>query len=391
MFVFWPAACFLVLAACVVASPSVSAAMSRSACARDPARDRWASRSGSPPGGRRSAGPRSVRASRFPWGLPLVLLALVAYGDALRPCVARAARAWVAARCSSSPSCWRSRCRPSGRCGVRTRPARSSPNRAPPCDAPWRGGVEKWNAASTTDVARPADAALRATRCQDTRRCGDDALVGARTARLSVVAPRGAVSPRSKTDLLDDQRQRLLRLHAERVDRLHRQPVTCPRSVGVPIKTCRASCRELHALRKLAANRPNRRAQRRRSSRSSRGKRAPAFAGFSFSVVIASFGATTSVHVDCRDAPFAVGDAQPERVTARRGRRTRRPRRRRASARPGGSAPLASVQVNVPLPPRRGLRRVNGTPTSDLAAPFWNGDVNDERLAHGQRLRLGVG
>jgi hypothetical protein len=144
MFVFWPAACFLVLAACVVAI----AQRKRRDIALLPAvvillviggltlgfASWWT------PFGWSAIGPRLA----LPWGLPLVLLALVAYGDTLRPYVARLlAPGWrlllvfavvLAFTLPTIGTMWR----PNATGAFFSQPK-------PPCDAPWRGGVEKWN------------------------------------------------------------------------------------------------------------------------------------------------------------------------------------------------------------------------------------------------------
>jgi hypothetical protein len=144
MFPFWPTASLLVLAACVVAI----------AWRRRPDVDvrpalvflvviagltigfaSWWT-----PFGWSAIGPRLA----LPWGLPLALLAIAAYGDALRPLVVRLlASPWrlllvfAVAFAFTLPSI-----------GTMWRPnatGRFFSQQQPPCDAPWRGGVEKWN------------------------------------------------------------------------------------------------------------------------------------------------------------------------------------------------------------------------------------------------------
>jgi hypothetical protein len=140
MFVFWPAASVLVLLACIVA-------LRRRVDVR-PALVIFAVILGLTigfaswwtPFGWSAIGPRLA----LPWGLPLVLLALVAYGSALRPVAARAlASPWsvlvVAAviLAFALPNI-----------GTMWRPNATGAffaQRNPPCDAPWRGGVQKWN------------------------------------------------------------------------------------------------------------------------------------------------------------------------------------------------------------------------------------------------------
>jgi hypothetical protein len=140
MFVFWPAASVLVLVACIVALRA--------------RRDMWPAlvvlavilgltlgfASWWTPFGWSAIGPRLA----LPWGLPLVLLVLVAYGAALRPYAARMlAHGWsvvligAAVLAFTLPSI-----------GTMWRPnatGRFFQQQQPPCDAPWRGGVEKWN------------------------------------------------------------------------------------------------------------------------------------------------------------------------------------------------------------------------------------------------------
>lgn len=142
MFVFWPAASVLVLAACVLAlrRPRRVSAWPALVILLVIAGLTIGFASWWTPFGWSAIGPRLA----LPWGLPLVLLTLVAYGDALRPFVARLlASPWrllglfavlLAFTLPNIGTTWR-------------------PNAAgaffsqqdPPCDAPWRGGVQKWN------------------------------------------------------------------------------------------------------------------------------------------------------------------------------------------------------------------------------------------------------
>ena len=142
MFVFWPAASVLVLAACVVAlrrrrevdvRPVLVLVLVILGLTLGFA-SWWT------PFGWSAIGPRLA----LPWGLPLVLLALVAYGDALRPLVARLlASPWrllvvfAVVLAFTLPNI-----------GTAWRPNATGAffqQQHPPCDAPWRGGVEKWN------------------------------------------------------------------------------------------------------------------------------------------------------------------------------------------------------------------------------------------------------
>jgi hypothetical protein len=145
MFVFWPAACVLVLAACSL--PLIRR--------RRPELD-WRPAlvivlvilgltlgfaSWWTPFGWSAYGPRLA----LPWGLPLVLLALVAYGDALGALVRRLlAASWrlvlvaAAVLVFTLPNV-----------GQMWRPnqmGRFFLQQQPVCDAPWRGGVAKWHA-----------------------------------------------------------------------------------------------------------------------------------------------------------------------------------------------------------------------------------------------------
>jgi hypothetical protein len=144
MFVFWPVASVLVLAACVL--PLV-------------ARGRWnvdvrpalvllvvillltlGFASWWTPFGWSAIGPRLA----LPWGLPLLLIALVAYGGVLGPPTARLLTPpWrlllvlgvvLAFTLPNIGTMWRPNAT-----GAFFRQQR------PPCDAPWRGGVERWN------------------------------------------------------------------------------------------------------------------------------------------------------------------------------------------------------------------------------------------------------
>jgi hypothetical protein len=142
MFVFWPAASVLVLVACVVAVRRRSDVDVRPALVLllvilglTLGFASWWT-----PFGWSAIGPRLA----LPWGLPLVLLALVAYGDVLRPLVARLlASPWrllgvlavvLAFTLPNIGTMWR----PNATGAFFQQPH-------PPCDAPWRGGVEKWN------------------------------------------------------------------------------------------------------------------------------------------------------------------------------------------------------------------------------------------------------
>jgi hypothetical protein len=144
MFVFWPVASVLVLAACVLPF----AFRSRSHVDLRPAlvllavillltlgfASWWT------PFGWSAIGPRLA----LPWGLPLLLLALVAYGEVLGPPVARLlAPPWrllivfgvvLAFTLPNIGTMWRPNAT-----GEFFR------QQQPPCDAPWRGGVDQWN------------------------------------------------------------------------------------------------------------------------------------------------------------------------------------------------------------------------------------------------------
>ena len=144
MFVFWPVASVLVLAACVL--PLVRRDQSKVDVR--PAlvllvvillltlgfASWWT------PFGWSAIGPRLA----LPWGLPLLLLALVAYGGLLGPPTARLLMPpWrlllvfgvvLAFTLPNIGTMWRPNAT-----GAFFR------QQQPPCDAPWRGGVEKWN------------------------------------------------------------------------------------------------------------------------------------------------------------------------------------------------------------------------------------------------------
>jgi hypothetical protein len=214
MFVFWPAASVLVLVACFVAFRrrldirpalvilAVIAGLTLGFAS-------WWT-----PFGWSAIGPRLA----LPWGLPLVLLALVAYGDALRPLAARLLAApwsvlavFAVVLAFALPNI-----------GTMWRPNATGSffaQQQPPCDAPWRGGVEKWN------------------RCQHEQMWFDRPMPlyglhgvtvpgGAVTAALvalgllgCLVLLRGELVPAQQRGLLDDQNQRLLRRNLEPVNR----------------------------------------------------------------------------------------------------------------------------------------------------------------------------
>jgi hypothetical protein len=144
MFVFWPAASVLVLAACVVAivwrrrgniDPLPATVIVLVILGLTLGFASWWT-----PFGWSAIGPRLA----LPWGLPLVLLAIAAYGDTLRPLVARLlASPWrlllvfavvFAFTLPTIGTMWRPNAT-----------GRFFAQQQPPCDAPWRGGVEKWN------------------------------------------------------------------------------------------------------------------------------------------------------------------------------------------------------------------------------------------------------
>jgi hypothetical protein len=144
MFVFWPAASVFVLVACLVAiswrkrgdvDPLPASVILLVILGLTVGFASWWT-----PFGWSAIGPRLA----LPWGLPLVLLALAAYGDALRPLVARLlASPWrlllvyAVVLAFTLPTI-----------GTMWRPNQTGAffaQQQPPCDAPWRGGVEKWN------------------------------------------------------------------------------------------------------------------------------------------------------------------------------------------------------------------------------------------------------
>lgn len=144
MFVFWPAASVLVLAACVVAilwrkrrdvDPRPAIVILFVILGLTLGFASWWT-----PFGWSAIGPRLA----LPWGLPLVLLAVAAYGEALRPLVVRLlASPWrlllvfAVLLAFTLPTI-----------GTMWRPNATGAffgQQKPPCDAPWRGGVEKWN------------------------------------------------------------------------------------------------------------------------------------------------------------------------------------------------------------------------------------------------------
>jgi hypothetical protein len=142
MFVFWPAASVIVLAACVVAFRRRHGVDVRPAIVLLAVilgltlgfASWWT------PFGWSAIGPRLA----LPWGLPLVLLALVAYGNTLRPFVVRLlAPPWrlllvfgvvLAFTLPNIGATWRPNAT-----------GAFFAQQQPPCDAPWRGGVEKWS------------------------------------------------------------------------------------------------------------------------------------------------------------------------------------------------------------------------------------------------------
>jgi hypothetical protein len=142
MFVFWPAASVLVLAACILAvrrrrevDPRPALVILAVILGLTIGFASWWT-----PFGWSAIGPRLA----LPWGLPLVLLTLVAYGDVLRPQVARLlGPPWrlllvlAVVLAFTLPNI-----------GTTWRPNATGAffqQQHPPCDAPWRGGVEKWN------------------------------------------------------------------------------------------------------------------------------------------------------------------------------------------------------------------------------------------------------
>jgi hypothetical protein len=140
MFVFWPAASVLVLLACIVAlrrRVDVRPALVILAVILGLTigfASWWT------PFGWSAIGPRLA----LPWGLPLVLLALVAYGSALRPVAARVlASPWSVLVVAAVTLAFAL-----PNIGTMWRPNATGAffaQRHPLCDAPWRGGVQKWN------------------------------------------------------------------------------------------------------------------------------------------------------------------------------------------------------------------------------------------------------
>ena len=140
MFVFWPAASVLVLVACIVAlrgraDPRPALVILAVILGLTLGFASWWT-----PFGWSAIGPRLA----LPWGLPLVLLALVAYGGAMRPFAVRllvspwsVLAIFAVVLTFSLPNI-----------GTMWRPNATGAffqQQQPPCDAPWRGGVEKWN------------------------------------------------------------------------------------------------------------------------------------------------------------------------------------------------------------------------------------------------------
>lgn len=141
MFVFWPVASVLVLAACVLALRRRRDVDARPALilvlvilGLTLGFASWWT-----PFGWGAFGPRLA----LPWGLPLVLLALVAYGETLRTLAVRMlASPWrlllvfVVVLAFTLPSI-----------GTMWRPNATGAfflQQQPPCESPWRGGVENW-------------------------------------------------------------------------------------------------------------------------------------------------------------------------------------------------------------------------------------------------------
>ena len=140
MFVFWPAASVLVLVACIVAlrgraDPRPALVILAVILGLTLGFASWWT-----PFGWSAIGPRLA----LPWGLPLLLLALVAYGGAMRPFAMRllvspwsVLAIFAVVLTFSLPNI-----------GTMWRPNATGAffqQQQPPCDAPWRGGVEKWN------------------------------------------------------------------------------------------------------------------------------------------------------------------------------------------------------------------------------------------------------
>jgi len=140
MFVFWPAASVLVLVACIVALRGRVDARPALVILAVILGLTLGFASWWTPFGWSAIGPRLA----LPWGLPLVLLALVAYGGAMRPFAVRllvspwsVLAIFAVVLTFSLPNI-----------GTMWRPNATGAffqQQQPPCDAPWRGGVEKWN------------------------------------------------------------------------------------------------------------------------------------------------------------------------------------------------------------------------------------------------------
>jgi hypothetical protein len=140
MFVFWPVASVLVLAACVVALRKRVDVVPAFVILVVILGLTLGFASWWTPFGWSAIGPRLA----LPWGLPLLLLALAAYGAALRPLITRLLAApWrlmlvfavvLAATLPNIGTTWRPNAT-----------GAFFKQQQPPCDAPWRGGVEMWN------------------------------------------------------------------------------------------------------------------------------------------------------------------------------------------------------------------------------------------------------
>ena len=140
MFVFWPAASVLVLVACIVALRGRVDARPALVILAVILGLTLGFASWWTPFGWSAIGPRLA----LPWGLPLLLLALVAYGGAMRPFAMRllvspwsVLAIFAVVLAFSLPNI-----------GTMWRPNATGAffqQQQPPCDAPWRGGVEKWN------------------------------------------------------------------------------------------------------------------------------------------------------------------------------------------------------------------------------------------------------
>jgi FtsH-binding integral membrane protein len=140
MFVFWPAASVLVLVACIVAlrgraDPRPALVILAVILGLTLGFASWWT-----PFGWSAIGPRLA----LPWGLPLVLLALVAYGGAMRPFAVRLlVSPWSVLAIFAVVLAFSL-----ANIGTMWRPNATGAffqQQQPPCDAPWRGGVEKWN------------------------------------------------------------------------------------------------------------------------------------------------------------------------------------------------------------------------------------------------------